>query len=808
MDRYINGNGQNYQWTATPAAGNVSPAGNDITGSGTIGAPWATLTKAVSLSATDGDTIYLADGTYNEAGAVINARKNLTINPDNSLGCTIRAASGSTRVIHFNRISASSSFVLGAIIIDAQKAQDACITTDSVNNIDLITLHGTKLTNAGSRWIQVTKLSSLVLDQNWNFTCDMAGITGDYYGLNFGSNLTANSALTASDGSIDITGVTAAHRAQCFYLAGAADLVCNLINVTMNVSGSSNSCDLIPIYCATTPCSLNISNCHFNVTGTASDVKCIGIFGVRVDLSMSGTVCIINGMFASIFGVYGDGTGIISITGNYFIESGTITTTYSVWVDAQSILTASGNVFAKSGTIGTGNAIHCVNVSSVDIYENTVDYSGATLSTHGSAFVINNGVGITTHCHIYQNLGNVNFLTDSYAICIGNDGDPGSSAHHVTAPVIWGNDFSNANHSYFFGYITGGKAWNNIARGCTYGMIAKYSINNQYWNNIIIGGLLLGGALRGKGGSGHIWTNNTIIFDHDYSVGQYCTDNGLNMIWENNVIYAKGYLVQSFTTVETGSTATFLDYNLYYSDEAPNYVGQYGSISAATWGSWQAAGHDLHSIGITTDPLFIDAPSGNFGLKAPPTYPVLSPLIGAGADSSGIIGHYDFFGNYRILPDIGAICRQDGSSDSSSNLCRALMSRFSELDAGGNHGALWIAISGRLYEGQALEDTAFPFVVYSVVSETKEKTFTEEYTNTIIRFDIFSATSPAQCRELNSLIYNLYEETDINITGSKIIWARMMNKTGGSEPEMITSGPGTPRVWHETSDYEFMTVLN
>lgn len=41
----------------------ISPTGNDITGSGTIGSPWVSLTKVWTVVAA-GDTVYLRGGTY------------------------------------------------------------------------------------------------------------------------------------------------------------------------------------------------------------------------------------------------------------------------------------------------------------------------------------------------------------------------------------------------------------------------------------------------------------------------------------------------------------------------------------------------------------------------------------------------------------------------------------------------------------------------------------------------------------------------------------------------------------------------
>jgi hypothetical protein len=67
------------------------PTGNNSTGNGSSGAPWATLSYALSQGYvnTYGNTIHLADGSYSESGR-------LTINP----GVSIQGASMVGTIIH------------------------------------------------------------------------------------------------------------------------------------------------------------------------------------------------------------------------------------------------------------------------------------------------------------------------------------------------------------------------------------------------------------------------------------------------------------------------------------------------------------------------------------------------------------------------------------------------------------------------------------------------------------------------------------------------------------------------------------
>jgi parallel beta-helix repeat protein len=89
----------------------ISPFGNDATGTGTIGNPWATLVKACSSVTTAGDTIYVNPGTYIE-----------TLPAMVAVGVNIKGADSATTIIksHYvadwnqnNPSAAAISFVSG-----------------------------------------------------------------------------------------------------------------------------------------------------------------------------------------------------------------------------------------------------------------------------------------------------------------------------------------------------------------------------------------------------------------------------------------------------------------------------------------------------------------------------------------------------------------------------------------------------------------------------------------------------------------------------------------------------------------------
>lgn len=56
----------------------IAPTGNDTTGTGTTGAPYLTLTKAIT-AATAGDTVFCKNGTYDYTNGYTQFNKNITV---------------------------------------------------------------------------------------------------------------------------------------------------------------------------------------------------------------------------------------------------------------------------------------------------------------------------------------------------------------------------------------------------------------------------------------------------------------------------------------------------------------------------------------------------------------------------------------------------------------------------------------------------------------------------------------------------------------------------------------------------------
>ena len=82
-------------------------------------------------------------------------------------------------------------------------------------------------------------------------------------------------------------------------------------------------------------------------------------------------------------------------------------------------------------------------------------------------------------------------------------------------------------------------------------------------------------------------------------------------------------------------------------------------------------------------------------------------------------------------------------------------------------------IGSRLFKGRAPEAEIYPFAVFKIVSTSPEKTFTEDYENTTIQFSLFSsAASTEELEEIYNDLKTLYDETELTVSGSKLIWMK------------------------------------
>lgn len=136
-----------------------------------------------------------------------------------------------------------------------------------------------------------------------------------------------------------------------------------------------------------------------------------------------------------------------------------------------------------------------------------------------------------------------------------------------------------------------------------------------------------------------------------------------------------------------------------------------------------------------------------------------------------------------------------------NNLLQALATKISV-------STLSSDVGGRIYLDQYPPDempATYPYVIYFIVSGVPERTFTEHYTDVLIQFSIFSASSGAA--EITT-IYNdliaLFDEQTLTISSIEAVWMREENLT--TMIDEITVADASQSVKHWAVDFEIKTL--
>lgn len=121
--------------------------------------------------------------------------------------------------------------------------------------------------------------------------------------------------------------------------------------------------------------------------------------------------------------------------------------------------------------------------------------------------------------------------------------------------------------------------------------------------------------------------------------------------------------------------------------------------------------------------------------------------------------------------------------------------------------AFGTAIGNRLFKGQAPDGTEYPYSVYQLVTNSPERTFTEDFENTTIQFSLFStASGTTEIENMFSALKALYDEQPLTITGSTLVWMRRATTVFNVEDH--TTPTGTQRAWSYKVDFEILESLD
>lgn len=121
--------------------------------------------------------------------------------------------------------------------------------------------------------------------------------------------------------------------------------------------------------------------------------------------------------------------------------------------------------------------------------------------------------------------------------------------------------------------------------------------------------------------------------------------------------------------------------------------------------------------------------------------------------------------------------------------------------------ALYSDVSGRVYLDRAPNEAEFPYVVFFIVSDVPEKTYTEDFEDIIIQFSLFSASEgAAEITDIYTDLKSLFDECSLSITSSTLVWMKRSNLI--TMVDDITTSQGTFGVKHWAVDYNIMTSLD
>ena len=121
--------------------------------------------------------------------------------------------------------------------------------------------------------------------------------------------------------------------------------------------------------------------------------------------------------------------------------------------------------------------------------------------------------------------------------------------------------------------------------------------------------------------------------------------------------------------------------------------------------------------------------------------------------------------------------------------------------------ALSSDVGGRIFLDRAPDGCEFPYVVFFVVSGVPDRTFSEHYTNTLIQFSLFSASSSAvEITDMYADLKALFDEQPLTITGSTLVWMKENNLTTMADDITVADATQAVKSWHV--DFEVLTSLN
>lgn len=121
--------------------------------------------------------------------------------------------------------------------------------------------------------------------------------------------------------------------------------------------------------------------------------------------------------------------------------------------------------------------------------------------------------------------------------------------------------------------------------------------------------------------------------------------------------------------------------------------------------------------------------------------------------------------------------------------------------------AFWTAIGGRFYKHVAPSTATFPYIVYSLITDTTDNTFAEEIEDCNFQFSILSAAvSSAEVEDLYISLKSVFDKCKLTVTGNTHLHTLRTHATLFQDE--IANPNGSGWVWHYAVDYNIMIQKN
>jgi hypothetical protein len=117
--------------------------------------------------------------------------------------------------------------------------------------------------------------------------------------------------------------------------------------------------------------------------------------------------------------------------------------------------------------------------------------------------------------------------------------------------------------------------------------------------------------------------------------------------------------------------------------------------------------------------------------------------------------------------------------------------------------SLQSSVANRLFKNRAPDGVEYPYIVYKVITGLAEYTFSEDFENPTIQFDIYSKDgSTGEIEDIFTALTALYDNCSLSPTNERVL--NMQRSTYSLIDEDHTTPTGEQHVFHYAINYEII----